>query len=246
LARYRIRSANAADVALSVRENCVDQDTLAENAVDLIAATFRGAPGEIGKSMLRLVAGQLSLSGDGDTLADLRRRPHDEDVQVTLAAAILDEMRSDPVFRRGVFDLVSQVATEPAAGGVHVNTTTATRGGVAVTNTGGTVNILSKKVNFGGLSVSVGTLVLAGVVVLGLGGWGLSAVSGSGPSVSGTTTCREWLGLDYQTQSDVMKKLYLAADKPNRAADPFIVENTQYACGSRPDNTLNQLVAAGL
>ena len=224
----------------------MDQDTLAERAVDLITATLTGANDGVGKNLLRLVAGQLSLSGDGDTLDDLRERPRDEDVQVTLVTTLVDQLRSDPGFRRDVLGLVGQVAESPAGGGFHVNTTTADRGGIAVTNTGGTVSILHKKVNFGGLSVSVGTLLLTGAAVLALGGLGIATVAGDGTTVSGSTTCREWLGLDYQTEADVMKKLYLDANKPTRAADPFIVENTQYACGSRPGATLNQLIAAGL
>jgi len=120
-----------------IGEISMDQDTLAENAVNLITSMLTGAATstgtEIGKSLLRLIAGQLSLAGENETLNDLRKHPHDEDIQVTLITTLIDQMRSDPEFRQGVLDLVNKVVTTPASTGFQINTTTATRGGVAVT-----------------------------------------------------------------------------------------------------------------
>ena len=85
--------------------------------------------------------------------------------------------------------------------------------------------------------------LVIGAIVACLVGKALLASAGGG--LNGSSTCRDYLASsDTGEKVSVMKSLYLNANKPQLAADPFIVQNTEYFCGNSPDTTLSQLVAA--
>jgi hypothetical protein len=65
---------------------------------------------------------------------------------------------------------------------------------------------------------------------------------GATSGLSGASTCRDYLASsDTQAKAAVMKDLYIKRDKAELASDPFIVQNTEYFCGQRPDTNLADL-----
>jgi hypothetical protein len=73
---------------------------------------------------------------------------------------------------------------------------------------------------------------------------GLTGALGSGGGLSGSSTCRDYLASsDSADKASVMKQLYLGDGKTHLAADPFIIQNTEYYCGNAPNITLSQLAS---
>jgi hypothetical protein len=70
-------------------------------------------------------------------------------------------------------------------------------------------------------------------------------VGGSDAHLTGSSTCRDFLASsDTAAKAAIMKQLYLSRNKPELAADPFIIQNAEYFCGNRPDAKLADIVAA--
>jgi hypothetical protein len=101
----------------------------------------------------------------------------------------------------------------------------------------------SRTVKTGGLLVAaVAVAVVVAVLLLGRAVFvNVERALDPAASMDEATTCAEFLAADSATQASVMKQLYLKYGRADRAADPFIVQNAQYACGSRPNMTLGQL-----
>jgi hypothetical protein len=156
---------------------------------------------------------------------------------------LAEQLSKDEAFRGEIRALVGSVAGATGGSGVHVHTYSADRG--SVVNTGsGNISVLNKKVHIGGVAVPLGVLIAGGVAIVALGGWGVSAIGGGTSSLSGASTCSDWLAADPTSEASILKKLYLDANKPQYAADPFIVQNGQYFCGTNPKVKLDQIVAA--
>ncbi|WP_143268886.1 hypothetical protein [Amycolatopsis vastitatis] len=202
-----------------------------------------GVANEWVSKLLRIVAGQLSLAGRSGDLEAFRDRPGDRARRMSLVAALVEQLIKDEAFCGEIRALIGSIARATGGTGVHVHTYSADRG--SVVNTGsGNVSILNKKVHIGGVAVPVGVLIAGGVAIVALGGWGVSAIGGGASSLSGASTCSEWLAADPASEASILKKLYLDASKPQYAADPFIVQNGQYFCGQNPKVKLDQIVAA--
>jgi hypothetical protein len=107
-----------------------------------------------------------------------------------------------------------------------------------IRNTSSTVN--NRKLHTGGLVLGA-VVIVALIVVCLIGRSILSATTGG---LTSSSTCQDFLqSSDNADKASVMKKLYLAENKPHRAADPFIIQNTEYYCGNSPNTSLSKLTS---
>jgi hypothetical protein len=97
------------------------------------------------------------------------------------------------------------------------------------------VSYASSDSRTGGLSVVVwiGHAVYVNVIA--------PAVQKAEQPVTRSTTCREYLALPEGERADAVRKLLLAEGK-SEAGDPFLLQNTDYACGSALNMTIGQLI----
>jgi hypothetical protein len=192
------------------------------------------------RKLLDVVAGQMARQKSGQVLDKFLSNPADDAGRTSLLTELVRQFHSDADFRRDVSSLVQSLT-----GGAPLTATvvTATHDSVAIGHAQGDVNVWNRRVTIGGFSIPLGAVIIGAAIVLAFGGFFIANAGGSG-SLSGSSTCREWLAADSATQAAVLKKLYLDAGKTERAADPFIVQNGQYFCGPRPDVTLGKLVGS--
>jgi hypothetical protein len=215
------------------RSPAVEVGRLAIETADLL--TSKG--GSVRK-LLDAVAGQMARQNSGQVLDKFLSNPADDAGRTMLLTELVRQFRDDADFRHDVLSLVQSLT-----GGAPPKATvvTATHDSVAIGHAQGDVNVWTRRVTIGGFSIPLGAVIIGGAIVMAFGGFFIANTGGSG-SLSGSSTCREWLAADSATQATVLKKLYLDAGKTEHAADPFIVQNGQYFCGPRPDTTLGKLV----
>lgn len=188
---------------------------------DLVFDTFRDTPG--GLAFQRLAEAPTS-------------RSRQKDAQSTL----FGKLAADPDFRRHATDVLDWTAFHDESR----TSTTVTASGRA-TAAGRDLNSTTNKTNYGGLVVGLFAVVV--IIVLAVAWPKIQSVLQdvtSGTGMNANTTCREFLAADTGSQAEIMKKVYLDANKPNLAGDPFIVQNADYFCGQEPDVTLGQLAAS--
>jgi hypothetical protein len=180
----------------------------------------------------------MTSKGKGRILGEFMQNPADDAVRASLLAELTGQLTTNPDFRRDVLSLVQSLS----GGGASTTTvTTATHGSVAIGHAQGDVNVWNRRVTIGGFSIPLGALIIGAALVLAFGGFFVVNNDAFG-SLSGSSTCREWLAADSGTQAAVLKRLYLDAGKTEDAADPFIVQNGQYYCATRANVTLKKLV----
>ena len=94
--------------------------------------------------------------------------------------------------------------------------------------------------HYGGIVVAVFAVVVIALVLF----IGRAVVIGVGNfleanTLNGSSTCADYIGSsDDRQKVQVMKDLYLKYGKTEQAANPFIIQNTEYVCG----NPRNQAV----
>jgi len=151
-------------------------------------------------------------------------------------------LESYPEVARDLADLVREIerGLTPARGPSN-QTVNADRGSYA-SGRDMRVDQRRKKTNYGGLVAgAVAVVVVIAVLLIGRAVYVNLIESNLVSGMNEKTTCREFLAADPQTQGSVMRRLYLKANHPDRAGDPFIAQNAEYDCGSSPDMTLGQL-----
>ncbi|MDI5974994.1 hypothetical protein [Amycolatopsis magusensis] len=145
--------------------------------------------------------------------------------------AVTQKLRSDTAFRSSISDALQPPAHSGISVGGSINAEKSDFAGRDLDK--------SKKTHFGGILVAV-----VAVVALFLVGREVvvsMASSDEGGSLTGKSTCREFLAASSAEQVAVLKRVYLDAGKTERAGDPFILQNGVYLCGGAPSLTLEAL-----
>jgi hypothetical protein len=169
--------------------------------------------------------------------------------RMTLISRVSELMDADAAFRDSVTSQLRSTGNTVSAGGSITATHGVVAGGnVSDSNNTDIRNVGNKKNHFGGILVAVVAVValfLVGKQVISTiteNGNGPSGNSRSGgPALTGSSTCRDFLAADPATQTDVLKRVYLAAGREDLAGDPFILQNGQYRCGQAPGIKLERL-----
>ena len=239
----------------------MDSFSLAQATVDLIANVLTrvvgGASERAGNELYSIVARHLKSRGRLQTLDAFEADVSSPRLREALAKLLTQEMNNDTDLQHSLSAIVnSTVFTDSsdrtnvvASGGsgaarydksVH----TRVRADGSSIAAGRDINqSRTKNTNFGGLMVAAVAIATVLIVVL-LGRVAYVAVSNlaGGSGLDEDSTCAEFLSSsDVQAKTGVMKELYLAREKPQIAADPFIIQNTDYQCGNRPEITLGEL-----
>ncbi|MCG8916276.1 hypothetical protein L6E12_10790 [Actinokineospora sp. PR83] len=212
-------------------------------AVDLVhrmlTDTCRADEVQKASALHSLMVKNLSGSGRSEVLrafhtdlASVVKRRH-------LVDAVADNLRADLGFRAAVSVYLppGNSNTIKAGGSISASGQGIVAGG-DVRSTNNSHNVDTSKRNYGGIPVAA-----VAVVALCLVGTGVVISVASGPGLDADSTCSEFLAADSDTQVAVLKKVYLAAGKPDRAGDPFILQNGVYTCGLAPNTTLGRLAS---
>jgi hypothetical protein len=193
---------------------------------DLLSGRLSGVPERAGNELYAVVSRRLRHS-DRSAVEAFEGAPDSLACREALVATVLSQLARDHEFRERVQGLVGQPAPTVT---VHATGRSAAAGRDVNQN---------RKTSYGGLVVGgvalvvIIALILVGRVVVNV----LEGLPGQG--LSGDSTCRDYLAsTDVGEKQRVMKALYLERDKPSLAGDPFIIQNTEYYCGNRPDDTL--------
>ena len=239
----------------------MDGITLAQTAVDLIANVLTrvadGVSERAGNELYSIISRHLKSRGQLETLDAFESDVTSPRVREALVKSIVEELEGNKDLQlrlsaivssakdRDLSDHTSVVASEgSAAARVDKSVHTRISTGKSSIAAGGDVHQLrTKNTNYGGLIVAaVAVAVVLIVVLLGRGAYLVVTSLAGGITLSEGSTCADFLASsDAQAKTGVMKELYVARDHPELAADPFILQNTEYQCGSRPETTLGQL-----
>ncbi|WP_030439569.1 hypothetical protein [Actinoplanes subtropicus] len=222
---------------------------LVNQAIDLLAAHLPSAAqveNAAAHGLYRLIADRLGRRNESEAMTEFVDSPRNNALVKRL---VREAVRDDPQFAEELARAVAAVAA-PAVSATVVHQSGNVAGGDIVgrdsirtttTNTSNAyTNNTNKKSNPVGVAIGVASLVVVALVVI----FVLKAVAGAvgGGGLSGKSTCTEFLqSADDAAKAAVMKQLYLAKNKPQLAADPFINQNTEYFCGERPTMTLEHL-----
>jgi hypothetical protein len=225
---------------------------LVNHAIDLLAshlpaaAEFAAHVGEdaAAHALYEAVAKKLRDQGESDALTDFVAHPDDKSLVKRL---VRQAVRDDPAFAAELSEAVAAVH-HPTVSSTSVNQIGNVAGrdfvgrdSIRTTSSSTTNN--RKSSNAGLLAVGV-AVVIAAILLVGMVGKAVLGGIESG-GLNGDSTCADFLqSADQQQQAAAMKKIYLAKGKPHLAADPFIIQNTDYFCGNSPKTTLNHLADA--
>jgi hypothetical protein len=223
----------------------MDNQSLAETSVHILASLFsgvlHGAGDRTANELYSVIARRLRARRSGEVLSEFEDSPDSGDSDEALVSALTEELGADDEFRANVREIVRRAVRESSATFIEQRTVSADRGSVAA---GRDVD-QSKKTNFGGITVGVVAIAVVFIVVIFVGRAIVLNVMDSGATnggLSGDSTCTDYLAsADMAAKAEVMKGLYLELGETDQAADPFIVQNTEYFCSSRPNMTLADL-----
>ncbi|WP_156757590.1 hypothetical protein [Actinokineospora pegani] len=73
---------------------------------------------------------------------------------------------------------------------------------------------------------------------------GLVTALATPPPLDGTAACRTFFGLEQDAQKAFLARVFQDRGEPARAKEPYIVASILYACGQRPESTVNQIIDA--
>jgi hypothetical protein len=223
----------------------MDALALAGIAVDqlgnFLSGVVQGAGEQAGSQLYAMVSRQMR-GADRSTLSAFEDDPSSVTAQSNLASTLALRFANDEQFRSAVAELVGR--TVPAAGGSVTFEAPRVSASNRSTAVGG--NLDQSNRNYGGLVVGAVAVIFVVIVVFFVGrAIVVTIADGMGGGLSGSSTCEEYLASsDPVEKSRVMKDLYLDQGKAELAADPFIIQNTEYFCGQRPKWTLEKLAAA--
>ena len=208
-----------------------------------LSALTRGTGSAAGREVYETILRAMRMHHEEPLFRDFARRPgNTEGIKGVLRALV----RTDPAFAAALGQAVTPASMVDSAGSQTVSTQLGNTvhgdltGRDKIVNANSTTN--RRSINTGGLVVAgvvIAALVLGYLLIRGL----IGAVS-SGSGLDGSSTCQDFLASsDTASKASVMKSLYLADSKPHLAADPFIIQNTEYYCGNAPKITLSQLAS---
>jgi hypothetical protein len=216
-------------------------DQIAENAVDLLAqllaGVLTGTAKQAADELFDLASSRMARKREPGLITALQDSPGDLQTKSKLRQKIAQEMSGDGDFRQQVVILLDRSAQ---------STTASIRQTAGRDNFGAGRDLSvdqskrNTKINFGGVVV---TIVAVAALIFG-GKFVIEKIQEStGSTLTGDSTCTEFLKADSATQVAVMKELYLNAKQPERAGDPFILQNATYSCGQAPNMKLSRLAS---
>lgn len=219
-------------------------ETCTELLVSLFSGMLRGAGERTANELYSVVSRRLDAIQAHDTLAAFEHRPESPDQRAAFVATLGRQLARNTEFRSSIHEIIERVSTNSPAQHIGTNTVTANSGSMAA---GGDINqthtdIRNRK-SYGGVVVGVVAVAVVLIVVVFAGRAVVNIVTDAGTSgLNDTSTCRDYLASsDTRAKAAVMKDLYLKRNKPELASDPFIIQNTEYFCGKRPDTKLGDL-----
>jgi len=225
----------------------MDTSTLASQAINvlvrLFAGNLKGPAATAATGLYDLIFRNFTSTGDTGILEQLKNSPRQLPRQDAVSGVLSSKLDSNERFRNSVSSMVENFndsLNDQSQNAAHV---TADRGSIAA---GRDLSVdqskRTDKTNYGGIVVALFAVV---VVLILVAAWpkiqsALQNVT-TGGGMSANTTCRDFLAADSNSQAQIMKKVYLDANKPSLASDPFIVQNAEYFCGQAPNMTLGHL-----
>ena len=192
-------------------------------------------------ALYEVIARTVRSRGEGNALAQFISNPvNNSQVKRVLRQAI----RDDHEFAAELAEAVAALAPQAATNSVYQVGNVVGRdmaGRDIVRNTTTTSTTHNKKTNTGGLVLGL-VLIVAVIAACLVGRALLNSTTAGG--LTGNSTCQDFLAsADTAAKAEVMKRLYLADNKPHLAADPFMIQNTEYFCGNSPNMTLARLAS---
>jgi hypothetical protein len=208
---------------------------------DLLAGVVQGVGEQAGNQLYATVSRQMR-GADRGTLTAFEDDPSSTTARADLAAVLALQIANNEQFRVSVADLVNHAVLAPERS-VHIE---APRVNASHNSTAVGGNFDGSSRNYGGLVVGAVAVIVVLIVVFFVGkAIVVTIAEGVGGGLSTSSTCEDYLAsADSADKARVMKDLYLEQGKPELAADPFIIQNTEYSCGQRPQMTLEKLAAA--
>lgn len=225
----------------------MDTDALASRAINILVSFFtgnlKGAAAVAASNLYELIFRNFEASGNSDVLERLEKLPRQFPRQDEATKALTRKLDSNETFRGSVSSMIQNISDSLNDQSSNVAYVSANRGSMAA---GRDLSIdrskRTNKTNYGGIVVGIVAIVVIFILVA---AWPKiqSALQGitTGSGMSANTTCRDFLAADSNSQAQIMKKVYLDANKPSLASDPFIVQNAEYFCGQAPNMTLGHL-----
>lgn len=214
--------------------------------VSFFAGSLKGAAAVAASELYELVFRNFESTGNSDVLERLEKLPRQFPRQAEASKVLSGKLDADEGFRTSVSSMVQNISDSLNDQSSNVAYVSANRGSMAA---GRDLSIdrskRTNKTNYGG--IVIGVFAVAVILIL-VAAWPkiqsvLQTVT-TGSGMSASTTCRDFLAADTNSQAQIMKKVYLDANKPSLASDPFIVQNAEYFCGQEPDVTLGHLAAS--
>jgi hypothetical protein len=228
---------------------------LAVQAIDHLAEFLTGASTAAGRragmALYDVISERLKRAGESSTLDQFESQPKNVAWKANLREALSRELGRDPEFSQSLQTaieqyrpLVSYASSDSRTGGLSVSASGSSQAAgrdLSISNSTST----TRKNNYGGLVVAVMAVVVV-IVVVWIGhavyvNVIAPAVQKAEQPVTRSTTCREYLALPEGERADAVRKLLLAEGK-SEAGDPFLLQNTDYACGSALNMTIGQLI----
>jgi hypothetical protein len=224
----------------------VDSSSLAQEVLGalgrVLSGALTGAAETAGDQLYGAVLRHFRAHSAGGTFESFESSPTSPQTRDAFVQSLNLQLAEDGDFRERVRTLVSMVTAQDSS---VRSVVTADRGSTAVgRDYNQTTTNSKKKTNYGGLVVAFVAIVVIGLILF-IGRKVYVAVDNAASSAAGLnggSTCADYLAsADDQDKARTMKKLYLAANKPQLAGDPFILQNTDYFCSSSPKTTLAHL-----
>jgi hypothetical protein len=206
----------------------------------LMTGSLSGPPEEAADRLFDLVSGRLVRKGESDVVRDFQRDPGSPGNRTALTKRLGRELMDD-TFRWEVTNCLDESTSETSGDFAQVAGRDSYGAGRDL-RVDQSRRASTTKNHFGGVLIAV-----VAVVALIAVGFGAKAVLNSlgnslgSTSLTGDSTCAEFLRADSATQVAAMKELYLSAGRADRAGDPFILQNATYSCGQSPNMKLSTL-----
>lgn len=226
--------------------------TVASTLGDFFSSVISAAGDKAGQTLYEVVARGMWAREHGSELDAYKAKPLSVDARKAFVAALTADLAADHDFHSSVAKLVTGVPLAVSSDRSS-NTAIASGGSTSMAgdnNVANSNNTSKGDTNTGGVVVAVfAVIVIIAVLFLGKGVYtlvasGIDKVS-VGTTLTGDSTCSDFIASsDQEAKTGIMKQLYLELNQPKVAADPFIIQNTEYQCGSNPRTTLRSMARA--
>jgi hypothetical protein len=218
---------------------------LTENVTESLSRLLQGTATDSQKAMgdrlYSIIQTHFKNSGKGTTFEVFETQPSSPMTRQNFKRILARELEANDQFRlevvgagQGYLNRPTVIATSgsTAVGG---NSVSASGRGTAA---GRDINNTSNRRNYGGIVVALFAAFVVVLVIFFVGRAVIVTVGNvlNASTLNGSSTCADYIGSSDQRQKmQVMKDLYLKLGKTEQAADPFIIQNTEYYC-STPHN----------